>query len=1327
MLIVLSMLTLFMMLGVTYLIAATRARNAARAYAKLTFGGDDAFIPAHTILDAVLLRVLAGGTNSPPTAPAGVTEPLNFESLLGDKYGEPNSPLKGTLDAVTISSGVITTAVTLDSPVRPAALNGQIITFIEPGRRASSHRIIRASRTGDSNQSAISVELVLDRPIGLSEQSQPTEGCRFIVNGREFAGNSSEINESWDGFDNANPFLARLTPSASVSSSTVHRISYFPTLFDSSLSSAISGATDGLPHGADNDGDGILDGMFLNWGLPPVTDAYGNLVSLEAAVLVVDLDGRFNVNAHGGWSALMYPATHNGWKDLSFPGVDLADVPLGNGYGPSEISANAGKTDEPKSPSTSEKRLFDGDDDSVGAANPNPRTKENPKASLLAGAAEFQQSATDTLRMRGTRPNASRFAPGTSTFRLPSLQGKYGNEPISGWAALTGTATLSSGNFQASRPGIPRHNDAFSKIQDQRSTVSGTSYGFPPTWWDGTKQYNWAPAEIAAPPPRGVFNSPPDLHGRMKTLTITGTGGALAPQLIFVQPEWGTGTIAQDDPYELLLDTRRGIGGWVTTGTSVRHNPFTLGELESILRPYDIDTNRTPARLTALLGSFAESSRLALTTESWDTTAIVGGDAAEGAASRIQEWLNKVPADETLYGESPLAGILNGDISRGLKFDLNRAFEPSRVGTEGYGITSPYYTQRQAYFKDLYTLLVALDQGPDDYDVAPTNDPSISRAERHAKLAQWAANVVEFRDADSRIFPFEYDVDPRNGWDVDGDVRTDDGTPERRVVWGCERPEMVIQETLAWRKDATSKGMFVAIHRPWKATALGKDLTTAIPGEPCDYAFDTLINDEDAPSQTGRPSNQIDLAKKAGPHVLVSGTNTMWNNRNSAKYPIWRLRLAPKAPGERRVIRFDADSAAEDATDELVGSAPSPLGTDQTLVIYDTQSIDQEPPRPPVIVTIANERQSVISGLEIPEGWTDVRLYLERFSDPSHEPTKEEWDADPLENPGEAVSPYRYVIVDSVPLVEVATGGENPEITSYRRQTDNSNTALWKAEPLQAVNVPPNAAVFPTETLVPRALQGQWFPWPNRPFVSAAELLLVPQGDSQDLLQEYAVLTPENQPARGVPVPLISVFDAVYVPTRFAGVHATSTAPLPGNHGIFSEITTVNQLSAFREPGRVNINTIPSEAVWNAVVAGPLARPLDANVSAGNRIFTSGTATPAVATSLVEALSLEKNGSTIRPDPPPPQAGESAPVAVPGADKNPAHAIYTATRLANTVTIRSNVFAVWITLRESVANDPDSVKLHRAFYIVDRSIPVAYEPNKSHNVWDCVRLRRIIE
>jgi hypothetical protein len=192
----------------------------------------------------------------------------------------------------------------------------------------------------------------------------------------------------------------------------------------------------------------------------------------------------------------------------------------------------------------------------------------------------------------------------------------------------------------------------------------------------------------------------------------------------------------------------------------------------------------------------------------------------------------------------------------------------------------------------------------------------------------------------------------------------------------------------------------------------------------------------------------------------------------------------------------------------------------------------------------------------------------------------------------------------------------------------------------------------------------------------------------------------------------------------------------PGNTlkqaGIYAATTPVNQLSSFREPGRVNLNTVTADDVWNAVVAGPLATsgsipaPLKKRSPSGGTDASGTSAGMAAdfldkpATSMGALLSLTATGT-----------GAFAPdthlALVSSGSMNPAHLLYTANRLANTASIRSNVFAVWITLRESIQNDPDSVKYHRAFYIVDRSIPVAHEAGKDHNVWDSVILRRIIE
>ena len=90
------------------------------------------------------------------------------------------------------------------------------------------------------------------------------------------------------------------------------------------------------------------------------------------------------------------------------------------------------------------------------------------------------------------------------------------------------------------------------------------------------------------------------------------------------------------------------------------------------------------------------------------------------------------------------------------------------------------------------------------------------------RLAQWAVNMVDFRDRDSVMTAFEYDVDPFTDgdpldpldddgivWDVDDDPATDPNSgdtggitvanaQDRGVVWGCERPELLMTETGAF-------------------------------------------------------------------------------------------------------------------------------------------------------------------------------------------------------------------------------------------------------------------------------------------------------------------------------------------------------------------------------------------------------------------------------------------------------------------------------------------------------------------------------------------------
>ncbi|MEX0642367.1 MAG: hypothetical protein WD468_06685, partial [Pirellulales bacterium] len=64
-----------------------------------------------------------------------------------------------------------------------------------------------------------------------------------------------------------------------------------------------------------------------------------------------------------------------------------------------------------------------------------------------------------------------------------------------------------------------------------------------------------------------------------------------------------------------------------------------------------------------------------------------------------------------------------------------------------------------------------------------------------------------FRDRDSIMTPFEYTINPFQnnpgniGWTADGDLTTSE--PDTGVVWGCERPELLLAETLAFHDHRT--------------------------------------------------------------------------------------------------------------------------------------------------------------------------------------------------------------------------------------------------------------------------------------------------------------------------------------------------------------------------------------------------------------------------------------------------------------------------------------------------------------------------------------------
>ena len=68
-----------------------------------------------------------------------------------------------------------------------------------------------------------------------------------------------------------------------------------------------------------------------------------------------------------------------------------------------------------------------------------------------------------------------------------------------------------------------------------------------------------------------------------------------------------------------------------------------------------------------------------------------------------------------------------------------------------------------------------------------------------------------------------------------------------------------------------------------------------------------------------------------------------------------------------------------------------------------------------------------------------------------------------------------------------------------------------------------------------------------------------------------------------------------------------------------------------------------------------------------------------------------------------------------------------ANRFANAASVRSHVFAIWITVQITNSSATDATpSCHRLFAIVDRSIPVTYAEGQNNNVRDMIRLQRFL-
>ncbi|MDR1494029.1 MAG: hypothetical protein LBT05_15105 [Planctomycetaceae bacterium] len=514
----------------------------------------------------------------------------------------------------------------------------------------------------------------------------------------------------------------------------------------------------------DNDSDGVLDSVWIDVGLPVRFNAQGQPYKPLVGILIEDLDSKLNVNAHGNLAE------------------QLTTTPYGVGHGPAGVNLTMGVNS-----------LFQSNPSAAGSIIP-----EDIVEQLLNG----------------------RYADSQKTEFIPRDS-----------SALTQTLLTQFGGLPLANPLI-------------------NTYGKLPDFWDQ--------GNLAFDPLGNLYN--------------TYTTNPYAVEFPATNIVWNFPVSYETFPY--LFDPNR---------KTPYDQPFTLAELEAVLRNKDGDKDSLPDRLRSIFRDEKDSAENViaqlpgvLKLARYNTTAISNDVPVPGPALADQEFSSifalirecvrkeEKRARTTLNVDgitNQLILMLPEEIRQGGKINLNKLVEDpmmNLIALSGEDYEKALY-ERMKFARGIYIILMALSydklygvkesgMAVEQYVVYPYVEPSFLEAEAindlyqkfHTaevngttltddqiqakidfyqvcrelavtRLAQWSINLVEFTDIDAIMTPFIFDVNPfdGDGWGTDAigaSLFTDEFSRisaahnDYRLIWGMERPDLLLTETLAFHK-----------------------------------------------------------------------------------------------------------------------------------------------------------------------------------------------------------------------------------------------------------------------------------------------------------------------------------------------------------------------------------------------------------------------------------------------------------------------------------------------------------------------------------------------
>ncbi|AMV31144.1 hypothetical protein VN12_03435 [Pirellula sp. SH-Sr6A] len=638
------------------------------------------------------------------------------------------------------------------------------------------------------------------------------------------------------------------------------------------------------PWDVDNDGDGAPDSVWIDPNLPVVYSPEGRRLKPLAAIMIQDLDGRVNLNTAGDRTQATSDAFIPIAGAFKRSGMSLTN---GFGYGPAEISLASffGPGGVPPA--------------NAGAISP----------VLVSSPTHFS--------FFDERYGARRFP----FYRLRPID--YSNILLDRF------------------PGVRNANDPLSQIAERE--------------FHAPHQHNRLPGLPLER--RGSTGISFDLHGNP---ALAPTGNPVADELA-------------DDPYESSVASRPNSDDPIALTdleAILRRYSQDTNSLPDRLKQVFLRAGFTNDNVSINVNDFIFDE---ITTRSGELrypniAAAMRVGTSSNAVSiehqppsylRYLQWLHtqrhRTVATDPEISYAALAELFPVDFASGLRMDLNRPFgdgfdndgdgqvdEPQEIllGNDrelfpGSAPTAGAYTRenqvdgvkpsetrrrlgsRQILARNLYCLAQLI--VPRDYKfpgmqgIAITPATYWERSQIRARaLAQWAVNVVDFRDADGAMTRFEYDivpfgVGPTNAqspigarpayWAPDRISNSVNGIPNRvytGVVWGMEMPEALLSETLAIHDKRV---------RDTNRDFTGKLTTDTDPDDDFDqYRFPeaSLFIEVTNPRTTTSPNNTVGAGSMGLPGVpssLYTENDNVTPTLTNGLLALNLAKMAPATPG----------------------------------------------------------------------------------------------------------------------------------------------------------------------------------------------------------------------------------------------------------------------------------------------------------------------------------------------------------------------------------------------------------------------------------------------